>query len=119
MAAQQEANGEEVTATKFEEDFEYNFKLIPIAAAILYGVGIGLPLAIKSIINIYGHSDNTTPLVTSVGIYGYSFSSFIITTLLCAIPIEILQWALIIYSAVTSLGLVARAFWDDLQRSLP
>ena len=103
----------------FETDFEYNFSMIPVAAGILYGVGIGLPLLIKFLINLYGSTDNTTPVVTSIGIYGYSFSSFLITSLLCAIPIEWLQWLLILYSAVTALGLITKSYWDDLESSLP
>ena len=82
-------NIERYAATEEAEDFEYNFKLIPIAAMVMYGVGIGLPLLLKFILNLYGTAEEPTkPLITTVGIYGYSFSSFILTTLICAIPID-------------------------------
>ena len=71
-----------------EGDFEYNYTLIPVAGCILYGTGIGLPLLVKCLVNTYGTSEHPTPLVNAVGIYGYSFSSFIITCLFCAIPID-------------------------------
>ena len=93
--------------------------MIPVAAIVLYGVGVGLPCAIRGLINLYGTNETNTPLVTTIGIYGYSFSSFVITTLLCAIPLSWLQWLLILYSSVTAFGLVARSYWDDLQSSLP
>ena len=74
------------------KDFSYNYNLIPAAAAVLYGVGIGLPLLIKCLVNTYGDSNHATPLVHGVGIYAYSFSSFLVTVLLCTIPVDWLQW---------------------------
>ena len=99
------AEGEEIA------EFEYNYHLIPTAMFVLYGVGLGLPLLVKCLINTYGFAENPTPLVNAVGIYGYSFSSFIITCLLCSIPSDGLQWLLITYSAVTSLTFLMSAYW--------
>ena len=48
-----------------------------------------------------------------MGIYGYSFTSFLLTTLLCAIPIQWLQWSLIVYSIITSTGFLMITFWND------
>ena len=55
---------------------------------VLYGIGIGLPLIVKCLVNTYGTSQNPTPLVNAVGIYGYSFSSLVLATLFCAIPLD-------------------------------
>ena len=99
-------------------EFEYNYHLIPVAMFVLYGVGLGLPLLVKCLVTTYGVSQNPTPLVNAVGIYGYSFSSFILTTLLCAIPIDWLQWLLISYAALTSLSFLVLTYWDDFKTSL-
>ena len=40
--------------TEEGEDFEYNFKLVPVAAFILYGIGLGLPMLLKFVLNLYG-----------------------------------------------------------------
>ena len=85
---------------------------------VLYGVGLGLPLLVKCLVNTYGHSEHPTPLINAVGIYGYSFSSFILTCLFCAIPIDWLQWLLISYSAITSLSFLIAAYWQDFKTSL-
>ena len=111
-------NFERYMRSETAEDFEYNFKLIPVAAMILYGIGLGLPLLLKFALNLYGTSEHQTPLVTAVGIYGYSFSSFIITTLICAIPIDWLQWIAIGYSAVCSLVFLMRMYWEDFKENL-
>ena len=113
-------NIERYAATEEVEDFEYNFKLIPIAAMVMYGVGIGLPLLLKFILNLYGTAidEPTTPLITTVGIYGYSFSSFVFTTLICAVPIDWLQWIAIAYSAIASGSFLIRMYWEDFKKNL-
>ena len=112
-------NIERYAATEEAEDFEYNFHIIPIAAMVMYGVGIGIPLLLKFILQLYGTSDEQgKPLVTTVGIYGYSFSSFIITTLICAIPIDWLQWLAIAYSAIVSGVFLVRMYWEDFKQNL-
>jgi len=53
-----------------------------------------------------------------VGIYGYSFSSFVLVCLFCAIPIDWLQWLLITYAALTSLSFLILTYWEDFKTSL-
>ena len=101
-----------------DAEFEYNYSLIPVAMCVLYGVGFGLPLLIKCLVNTYAVSPDPTPLVNAVGIYGYSFTSFIFTTILCSIPWDWLQWLLISYSAFTSLSFLIMTYWADFKTSL-
>jgi hypothetical protein len=53
-----------------------------------------------------------------VGIYGYSFTNFLITAFLCFIPSEGLRWGLIGYSALTSIGFLMFTYWHDLKENL-
>lgn len=72
-----------------KDKFEYNFSVIPIAAGILYGVGIGLPVLVHSSQRWFGTNTRpATPLASAIGIYGYSFSSFLLVSILCAIPVN-------------------------------
>ena len=64
-------------------DFKYNFTIIPEAASVIYGVGIGLPLLVHYGIKFFGNNvQETTPMISAIGIYGYSFSSFLVVTIL-------------------------------------
>ena len=63
-----------------------------------------------------GFFDNS--YLNIVGIYGYSFSSFLITCLFCAIPITPLQWVLIAYSVVASTFFLGHTYWQDLKEKL-
>lgn len=68
------------------DKFFYSFTILPVAAGLLYGLGFGLPVLIKVLLNLYGHGDKTSDaksLLSSVGIYGYSFTSMILTAFLC------------------------------------
>ena len=72
------------------ENFAYNFNFVPIAATVVYSIGFGLPLALKFIMKLLGSGFFASSYVEILGIYGYSFSSFLITVFLCAIPLNIL-----------------------------
>ena len=111
-------NFERYMRSSEEEKFEYNFRLVPVAAMILYGIGLGLPLLTKFLLNLYGLQENTRPLAVTAGIYGYSFSSFILTTLICAVPYDLIQWLAIGYSAVVSLVFLIRMYWEDFKENL-
>ena len=65
--------------------FSYNFEIFPIAMSVLFGICSGLPISIKLIVNFIGNKKSEIPLLHGIGIYCYSFSSFLVTSLLCGI----------------------------------
>jgi hypothetical protein len=91
---------------------------VPIAAAVIYSVGFGLPLGLKLVMKMMGTGIFNSSYLEIVGIYGYSFSSFLITAFLCCIPSNNLRWALIAYSALTSTGFLMVTYWHDLKENL-
>ena len=68
-------------------DFTYNYNFIPIAATVLYSMALGLPFALKFLMRLLGSNFFNGTFIEIVGIYGYSFTSFLITALICAVPI--------------------------------
>jgi hypothetical protein len=86
---------------------------------VLFGIGIGLPLGIKMVVQCFGHQQSSVPTLTGIGIYAYSFSSFLISSILCGfIPNNVVQWVLIIYSALTSIMFLVATYWADLSTTL-
>ena len=101
------------------DQFTYTFHIIPVSASVLFGIGIGLPMAIRMVVTWFGHTASTVPILTGVGIYAYSFSSFLISSILCGfIPNNAVQWILIIYSALTSIMFLVATYWADLSTTL-
>jgi hypothetical protein len=102
-----------------KDKFEYNFTIVPIAASIIYGLGIGLPLLIHFCVKFFGNNvQSSTPIVNAIGIYGYSFTSFLLISMLCAVPKNWLQWLLISYAAITSVGYLIKTYWNELKENL-
>lgn len=102
-----------------KNDFEYNFTIIPMAAGIIYGVGIGLPALIHLGVKLLGNNSQTpTPLVNAIGIYGYSFSSLLLVSMFCAIPSSWFQWLLITYAAFASITFLTKTYWSELKENL-
>jgi len=64
-------------------EFKYEFTMIPVATCILFGLAIGIPIGIKFAIVCLGEGASAVPIMHGVGIYSYSFSSFLISTTLC------------------------------------
>ena len=100
-------------------DFQYTFHIVPVSISVLFGIGVGLPTALRLVVNFFGSQQSTVPLLNGIGIYCYSFSSFLVSSLLCgAIPIGPIQTLLIIYSAITSVMFLVSTYWADLSTTL-
>jgi hypothetical protein len=101
------------------DQFTYTFHIIPVAASVLFGIGVGLPVAIRTVVQCFGHTESQVPTLTGIGIYAYSFSSFLVSSILCGfIPNNLVQWILIIYSAMTSIMFLVATYWADLSTTL-
>jgi len=71
------------------DDFTYNFNIVPVSMGILFGVCIGIPVLLKFIIAAFGEGATTVPVLHGIGIYAYSFSSFMFSSLICGmLPYE-------------------------------
>ena len=105
--------------TEDPTEFTYTFKIVPISVSLLFGLGITLPILIRIAVKLLGNSDSSVPVLTGVGIYCYSYSSFLVSALLCGfIPNNLVQWILIIYSTLTSMAFLVSTYWADLSTSL-
>lgn len=101
--------------TEDKSKFSYAFKIVPISISVLFGVVIGVPLGLRLFIKFFGDKETTVPVVHGVGIYSYSFSSFLISSTLCGIiPVSAIQWILIAYSGLTSCMFLVATYWADL-----
>jgi hypothetical protein len=105
--------------TPADVEFTYVFNFVPTAISILFGIVIAVPLGIRLAIKFFGYKDPTVPLIHGIGIYSYSFSSFLVSSLLCgAIPVDGIQWILIMYSASTSILFVISTYWAELSTTM-
>lgn len=105
--------------TENKKDFSYTFHIVPISMSLLFGIVIGLPLGLRLFVKFFGDKETTVPVLHGVGIYSYSFSSFLISSTLCGIiAISWIQWILIAYSGLTSSMFLVATYWADLNTTL-
>ena len=91
---------------------DYFQKFIPVAGAVIYGIGFCLPLIVKALMQIFG---SETSFVLVLCIYAYSFSIYAPIFILC-IPFEELQWVLLFYAVFSSTCFLLLNFWTELSK---
>jgi hypothetical protein len=104
--------------TMGEENFTYNFKIIPKAFATLFIAAALIPFGITMAVKFLG-TGSEIHILYAVGVYSYSYTSFLISGLLCSlIPINIIQWILLLASTAVSLGFLALTYQQDFSEHL-
>lgn len=76
--------------------------MIPVASGFFYGLGFGLPIIVFLLIRFLFGIDFT--LMTSISVYGYSFTILVPIMFLCCIPSNIVKIVVLGYGLVTSLA---------------
>ena len=94
------------------EEEDYFQKFIPLAMAVIYGIGFCLPLIVKALMQIFG---SETSIALVICIYAYSFSVYAPIFILC-IPFEELQWILLFYGVLSSTCFLLLNFWKELSK---
>ena len=99
--------------------FTYTFKIVPISLSLLCGLAVALPVMIKLAVQFLGNAKSNVPILTGVGIYCYSYSSFLVSATLCGIITNnAFQWMLILYSTISSMAFLVATYWADLSTQL-
>ena len=83
-------------------------QFVPVAGAIIYTIGFGLPFVIYIFLKCFGES---TSYFSIVCVYGYSLTVFIPIMLVCSCGFAWIQWILLLYGAVTSTGFILVNYW--------
>ena len=74
-----------------------------------------MPILIALLSNIFGGKISIAPIIC---IYGYSYTIFLPITIVCSIPISLLQWILLAYAIFSSSSLVIMSISKSLS-SIP
>ena len=86
-------------------------EFVPIASAVIYGVGFGLPLLISFLMKIFGTS---LTFVSVICTYGYSFSIFLPMSIICVIQVDLLQWIVLTYAVFSSTSLLVVNYYKQM-----
>ncbi len=96
-------------------NFTYQLTVFPIALGCLFSICLGLPLAIYYFVKCFGDRESTVTLVYGIGMYCYSFTAFLLSTLICGfVTNSAVRWVLLAYSTFTSVLFLINVYWIDL-----
>lgn len=84
---------------------------VPVAAAVIYGMGFITPLIMVIIMKCFG-ADNS--YVSAVCIYGYSYTVFIPVIFICASGFNVAQWILLAYAVGHSSSFIIVNYWREM-----
>ena len=94
-------NFREYLLTPKGQEFKSNYEMLPMAASLIYRIGLGVPTIIYFVWKFTG--ELTISYLHVVSIYGYSMTIFVPMILLCAIPYDFLQWIFLIIGSIFSI----------------
>jgi hypothetical protein len=93
----------------------YNFEVATIAAALVYTYIIFMSFLVWGLMK---WKSVPVGLTDALCLYGYSFFVFILTAILCAVPITAFQWLVCILAAVWTSAYLLLNFWQLWRVSL-
>ncbi|EAS07261.2 Yip1 domain protein (macronuclear) [Tetrahymena thermophila SB210] len=80
--------------------FDYKFSFVSLAFSVVFGYITIVPIFIAFMMRLFGSSQ--TYYLQTICIFGYSLFVFIPVSLLCTIPINLVQYCLFLYAAFNS-----------------
>lgn len=92
---------------KTKENFHFDYKVVPKAFNIIWGLAFIVPCLSTLFFFIFGFSISFKTIVSIFAIYSYSNIYFILASLITIIPVRILQWAAIGFAGFLSLVFIS------------
>jgi hypothetical protein len=89
------------------------YEFIPVAAALIYGFGLGVPIIFTFLLKFYG---SNVHYINTICIYGYSMVVFIPLFLVCVVPSGLVQWICIIAGCAASAMFLLTNFAHEVNK---
>lgn len=105
--------------TDEKEPFKADYGLISVAAMMLYGCLVGVPVLAYALVYFLGQGVNTVDFRQLICVYGYSFTPIIPVCIVCLIPWEWLRWLAVLGGLAASLAFMQGNLLADLAIEAP
>ncbi len=107
------ASGEISKYLNIGEDNSYFETFVPRSALLIYGIGIGLPLALWLLMKFFGAKPSYVLLQCT---YGYSFTAYIPASLICILPYTTVHIIVLGIAVGISTSLILINCWRDFNQ---
>jgi len=105
--------------TADDEPFKADYGLISVAATMLYGCLVAVPVITRALIYFTGQDANTINFRQMICVYGYSLTPIIPVSIVCLIPWEFLRWLACLGGLAASLAFMQGHLLADLSIEAP
>lgn len=99
--------------------FKADYSLLSVAASMIYGFLVGVPIITRIGLYFSGHEVDTINFRQVICVYGYSLSSTIPVSILCIVPSSGLRWIFVLIGFLVSLAFIRGALWTDIAIEAP
>jgi len=96
--------------------WSYDFNKVTLAACIIYGYALLLPLLINCTAMYFTDGVGFVQLVC---VYGYSLTVFILASFICILPSELLRWVVVVAAFCVSGGVIWGNIGGRLENLIP
>eukprot|EP00913_Durusdinium_trenchii_P028984 g27176.t1 len=102
-----------------EQLFKSDFSLVSVAASMIYGLLVAVPLAARLGLYCSGQSVDCINFKQVICVFGYSLTPLIPMSVICLVPMGFLRWLAVCVGLVTSLAFIYGTLSTDLAVEAP
>lgn len=102
-----------------EQSFKSDFSLVSVAASMIYGLLVAVPLCARLGLYCSGQSVDCINFKQVICVYGYSLTPLIPMSVICLVPMAVLRWIAVLCCLVTSLAFIYGTLSADLAVEAP
>lgn len=95
-------------------DFKADYSLVSLAASIIYGCLIMVPLAVRAALYCAGQEADTINFHQLICVYGYSLTPAIPVSMISIVPSDLVRWLACFAGLAISLFFVRANLWTDI-----
>lgn len=102
-----------------EDDFKADYGLVSMAASMIYGFLVGVPLVTRLALWCSGHEVDSVNFRQMICVYGYSLAPAIPASVICLAPVWGIRWLAILAGLGVSLYFIFQHLWTDIAIEAP
>lgn len=103
--------------TEKEVEWKYDFEKLTLAASMFYNMISVVPLCVWFALKRFNVNDIS--LVEMISLYGYSLFTYIPSSIVCVVPMEIVRWLVIALTFASSAWFIISNLWRHVQNTVP
>lgn len=102
-----------------EDDFKADYGLVSMAASMIYGFLVGVPLVTRLALWCSGHEVDSVNFRQMICVYGYSLAPAIPASVICLVPVWGIRWLAVLAGLGVSLYFIREHLWTDIAIEAP